>query len=325
MPLCIVLPISAKYTKPQDMAFGYQSRYTFRLQQSDGTVRDLEYFYIGLFNDQSMVIRSTGWWKGSAREIYSTPSYYNKPYMVDDAKDGAEWVAEINYPLDTHEVFGGWLSQVAIDAKGELDYSMYINYDFWKEYGAYYNLDLTVAHPEPIVLISDADGLVELDDLATSIEAVRNDGGWYDVIVFQQTSRESDLIVTLPKGAYDSGYAPSIYQYASPMENPRESRLEKNDTIGHVAYFEFKINFSDDCQTFFMKVVTEEEKAALEKVSKIHGQVVALGGGALLDPECRRIAESTGRVVFLECPDEVLLERVAGEVCRAWAAFRMLP
>lgn len=54
-----------------------------------------------------------------------------------------------------------------------------------------------------------------------------------------------------------------------------------------------------------------KEKAALEKVSKTHGQIVALGGGALLDPECRRIAESTGRVVFLECPDEVLMERVA--------------
>ena len=54
-----------------------------------------------------------------------------------------------------------------------------------------------------------------------------------------------------------------------------------------------------------------KEKAALEKVSKAYGQVVALGGGALLDPECRRIAETTGRVVFLECPDEVLLERVA--------------
>lgn len=34
------------------------------------------------------------------------------------------------------------------------------------------------------------------------------------------------------------------------------------------AYFEFKINFSDDCQTFFMKVVTEEEKAALESASE---------------------------------------------------------
>ena len=54
-----------------------------------------------------------------------------------------------------------------------------------------------------------------------------------------------------------------------------------------------------------------KERAALEKVSRVHGQIVALGGGALLDPECRRIAESTGRVVFLECPDDILMERVA--------------
>jgi len=54
-----------------------------------------------------------------------------------------------------------------------------------------------------------------------------------------------------------------------------------------------------------------KERAALERVSKAHGQIVALGGGALLDPECRRIAESTGRVVFLECPDDILMERVA--------------
>ena len=53
------------------------------------------------------------------------------------------------------------------------------------------------------------------------------------------------------------------------------------------------------------------ERAALERVSSAHGQVVALGGGALLDPECRRIAESTGRVVFIDCPEDVLLKRVA--------------
>jgi shikimate kinase len=54
----------------------------------------------------------------------------------------------------------------------------------------------------------------------------------------------------------------------------------------------------------------EMEKSALKRVSASKGQVVALGGGALLDPECRRIAESTGRVIFLECPEEVLMERV---------------
>jgi shikimate kinase len=40
-------------------------------------------------------------------------------------------------------------------------------------------------------------------------------------------------------------------------------------------------------------------------------QISSLGGGALLDPECRRIAESTGRVVFIECPEDVLLKRIA--------------
>ena len=53
------------------------------------------------------------------------------------------------------------------------------------------------------------------------------------------------------------------------------------------------------------------EKSVLERVSKARGQIVALGGGSLLDPECRRIAESAGRVVFIECPEEVLLERVS--------------
>jgi len=65
--------------------------------------------------------------------------------------------------------------------------------------------------------------------------------------------------------------------------------------------------FAQDGESAFR----EKEKIALEKTSAAHGQVVALGGGALLDPECRRIAESTGRVVFIDCPEETLIERVA--------------
>ena len=42
------------------------------------------------------------------------------------------------------------------------------------------------------------------------------------------------------------------------------------------------------------------------------GRVVALGGGALLDPESRKIAEATGRVVVLECPLETLKARLTG-------------
>ena len=42
------------------------------------------------------------------------------------------------------------------------------------------------------------------------------------------------------------------------------------------------------------------------------GQVVALGGGALLNPECRAIAEQAGRVVVLDCPLETLKARLTG-------------
>ncbi len=58
------------------------------------------------------------------------------------------------------------------------------------------------------------------------------------------------------------------------------------------------------------------EKAELTRVAAVLGQVVALGGGALLDPDSRQLAEATGRVVFLECPDDELLRRVAASQAR---------
>ena len=63
--------------------------------------------------------------------------------------------------------------------------------------------------------------------------------------------------------------------------------------------------FADGGETAFR----EMEKAELRRVGAGRGQVVALGGGALLDGECRRIAESTGRVVFIECPEAELVRR----------------
>ena len=59
------------------------------------------------------------------------------------------------------------------------------------------------------------------------------------------------------------------------------------------------------------------EKRCLEAVctdgtSVPPGRVVALGGGALLDPESRKIAEAAGRVVVLECPIETLKARITG-------------
>ena len=48
------------------------------------------------------------------------------------------------------------------------------------------------------------------------------------------------------------------------------------------------------------------------KTSVPPGRVVALGGGALLDPESRKIAEAAGRVVVLDCPIETLKARLTG-------------
>ena len=60
----------------------------------------------------------------------------------------------------------------------------------------------------------------------------------------------------------------------------------------------------------------EMEKAELRRVSALPGQVVALGGGALLDVESRSVAEATGRVIFIECPEQELVRRVARSQAR---------
>ena len=54
------------------------------------------------------------------------------------------------------------------------------------------------------------------------------------------------------------------------------------------------------------------EARELRRVAAGAGQVVALGGGALLDPENRKIAEASGRVVVLDCPLETLKARLTG-------------
>lgn len=60
----------------------------------------------------------------------------------------------------------------------------------------------------------------------------------------------------------------------------------------------------------------EMERSELRRVSALPGQVVALGGGALLDSGSRRLAEETGRVVFIECPEDELIRRVARSQAR---------
>lgn len=53
------------------------------------------------------------------------------------------------------------------------------------------------------------------------------------------------------------------------------------------------------------------EKPGVKCLASTPGQVIALGGGALLNENVREFVEQHGRVVFIDCPEEVLLERVA--------------
>ena len=55
------------------------------------------------------------------------------------------------------------------------------------------------------------------------------------------------------------------------------------------------------------------EKRELRRVLSGRGQVVALGGGALLDDECRALAEASGRVIVLDCDIETLKSRITGD------------
>lgn len=55
------------------------------------------------------------------------------------------------------------------------------------------------------------------------------------------------------------------------------------------------------------------EQAALEAACAGQPAVVALGGGALLDSQARALAESCGRVLFLDVGEQVLLTRFMGD------------
>ncbi|MBI4348161.1 MAG: shikimate kinase [Elusimicrobia bacterium] len=55
------------------------------------------------------------------------------------------------------------------------------------------------------------------------------------------------------------------------------------------------------------------ERAAIKRVSRTGGQVVALGGGAPMQPEIRRVVKATGIVVRLTCRQRALWKRLAAE------------
>ena len=56
----------------------------------------------------------------------------------------------------------------------------------------------------------------------------------------------------------------------------------------------------------------EREAAAIRRVAALRGQVIAVGGGAVVDPENVTHLRGTGDLVLLDGSPEVLAERLAG-------------
>jgi len=56
------------------------------------------------------------------------------------------------------------------------------------------------------------------------------------------------------------------------------------------------------------------EAAVIRRVSALRGQVVAVGGGAVVDPANVTSLRATGDLILLDAPPEVLARRVAGGV-----------
>lgn len=56
----------------------------------------------------------------------------------------------------------------------------------------------------------------------------------------------------------------------------------------------------------------DREAAVIRRVSALRGQVVAVGGGAVVDPANVTSLRATGDLVLLDAPPEILAGRVAG-------------
>jgi len=58
------------------------------------------------------------------------------------------------------------------------------------------------------------------------------------------------------------------------------------------------------------------ERRAIESCRELKNAVVALGGGAYLAEENRKILRETGITIWLDCPLEICFERVCGDGSR---------
>ena len=92
-------------------------------------------------------------------------------------------------------------------------------------------------------------------------------------------------------------------RFSAPFEDLDDSIVQAADGKSIPAIF------SEEGESGFRA----RERAALEAACAAPGHVVALGGGALLDPACRMLAESHGQVICLDIPADVLKARIASQ------------
>ena len=150
-----------------------------------------------------------------------------------------------------------------------------------------------IYNPSPTKLLQDAANL-----------GMANVGG---MAMLEEQARLSSVYMNANLylyGAPGSGKSTLAKKLAAEKSMPlidldAEIEKEQGRTIAEI--------FAADGEAAFRKI----EKAALEKAAAKRGHIVALGGGALLDEDSRRLAEKTGRIIFLDCPEAELLRRVS--------------
>ncbi len=70
--------------------------------------------------------------------------------------------------------------------------------------------------------------------------------------------------------------------------------------------------FEKEGEAYFRR----QETATLQDVSHRESSVIALGGGAFIQPENREWIRGWGVSVFLDCPWEIVMERCSGDTTR---------
>ena len=77
---------------------------------------------------------------------------------------------------------------------------------------------------------------------------------------------------------------------------------------------QIELSLNEPISSFFVRAGEANfrriESDTIFAVSKSTRQVVSLGGGAILDPANQAILRNTGKIVWLDCPVEVLVKRL---------------